>query len=228
MKTLLICAVLLGSAVVASAQGVIHFNNYLGTALDAPVYGLIPSDTTLSLRGNTINGKPLAGIVDYLGAPLLDGAAYWAELWVLDTGVFELVDDPATPAIVESRTEFRDGAAVGYVEPKDVVVPGMGDGAVATFQVRAWANLTLSPEDDVETWAEAVARGVPHGSSANFTATLRVAPSPPDNMLNLTSFNIAVPEPEAIAVISCLGLLAVVLGRRAFQGTWRHGKTGAP
>src|SRR5262245_33977688 len=92
MKTWLICAVLLGGAVAASAQGVIYFNNRIGgDVLEAPIYGPIPSDNTLSLRGNTITGKPVAGIVDYLGAALLGGSAYWAELWVLDGGVFEVV-----------------------------------------------------------------------------------------------------------------------------------------
>lgn len=225
MKTTLFAALLAVGAVPAFAQGTVWLNNQIRGVVVAPVYGPIPGHETLSLSGNgPASGDPRydpfpTGVTDYMGAPRLEGANYTAELWYapgIGVPVPELIPLP------DSQRAFESGAEAGYLSPPvtgfAVVLPGLPPGAAeATFQLRAWENLS-GTFDPVDTYSEAVMRGVAHGCSAPFEQLYLggggFLPLPPASMENLRSFNIAVPEPSASCAVTAIILLAYAFKRR--------------
>lgn len=223
MHKTLLTAALSASVWSALAQGTIYLNNRIPGVMQAPVYGPIPGQETLRLWGNgPSEGSPLTDplpldVTDYLGAPRLEGSGYTAELWSFDAGTWSTVPG--------SLRNFRLGAAAGYLQipagGSDVEIPGVLPSEQATLQLRAWENLSGTP-DPVETWAEAMLRSVPHGYSAPFQEVLGgsvgAGPSlPTPNIENLRSFNLAIPEPAAWATIGGMGLLGFAVVRRRRQ-----------
>lgn len=218
MKTSLFTALLATSTLPVWGQGMIYFNNRVPGVVVAPIYGPVPTMETVSLQGNGPSaGVPATdpfplGTTDYLGAARLSGTAYTAELWSFSGGLWD--------AVPGSQRAFRTAAAAGFVEipgaGADVSIPSVLPGDTATLEVRAWVSLT-GTADPVDTWAEALLRGVDRGASATFTAVLGGStgggPSlPTPNMENLRSFSLAVPEPQT-GLLTALGLLVLVLRR---------------
>lgn len=139
----------------------------------------------------------------------IDGAAGWAQLYA-GTSATSL-------SAVGSPINFRTGAAAGYFNGGEVLIPASvlpTAGGAAFVQVRAW----LAASGNSYEAALANPAGV-LGKSAviNLAATGNpnsLPPGTPVDMVGLTAFNLAlVPEPSTIA-LGLLGAAALLAFRR--------------
>jgi len=98
-------------------------------------------------------------------------------------------------------TDFRTGAAAGYVNPVTLAVPGVRDGAVAEVRLNIFQGTT--------------ATGAPLGTFGPFDITVAEAPNLPGNLaLGTSPLTVTViPEPTTLA-LGALGLGALLLMRR--------------
>jgi len=98
-----------------------------------------------------------------------------------------------------ATTDFRTGAAVGYVNPLTVTVPGVAGGKDADILLRVFQGAGTS--------------GMQYGDFGPFTVTVQEAPATPNNLaLGTNPFVVsAIPEPAtlALAVLGLGGLLAI-------------------
>ena len=107
-----------------------------------------------------------------------------------------------TLAALTPITDFRTGAAAGYVNSVDVNVPTVAPGATATLQV--WVYET----------GKTYATSLTSGKSATFNVALGGGTLPPANIVGFTSFTLTtIPEPTTIA-LGLLGLAMVFFRRR--------------
>jgi hypothetical protein len=216
MKKILLFSLSLVVAVGAFAQGTINFNNAAGAGLVARIYDVSPEAPTTQIRGNAANGVP-AGTTVYTGAPL-QGTGYVAELW-------GIVGGGAAESSLErlASSTFRTGTGAGVLFGNlSVMVPntpafangGAAGGYIGTFQLRAWNAGLAGP---AATWASVMNSPIPHGTSVLVTSgQLGGTGNPPvttPNLVGLTSFNLTVPEPSAIA-LGVLGLGTLMFLRR--------------
>lgn len=212
--TLIAAGVLLAAASAGSAaDGTVVFNNRIGGILEAPIFGPELTDSTLWLHGNDRDGVP-AGITVYTGSRL-GGTDYFAELWYLPPGELEF------SAVPEARTTFRVSAAgAGFIIPlEDPSIPGVSAGERVMLQLRAWDNEGATITD----WETAARLGAARGSSLAFLSEplggvpASGNPISSPNLTLLTSFNIAVPEPESTAcvMVGALGIVILIRHCRA-------------
>lgn len=122
------------------------------------------------------------------------GAGFTAQLYGGPAGTAAGALTPLTPT-----TTFRTGAAVGYVNPVDVTVPGVLPGASATIVMKAFNGATFEASSAF-------------GQSSPITVTLGGGTLPPANLTGLTGFAV-VPEPSTIA-LGILGAGLLLFRRR--------------
>jgi len=171
MKKLIIAAAALIVSLSAYGQGQFVFNNR------------IPPDINAKFTLGDANGPGLSG-TDYT-VQLLGGKA--------GTPVAQL-----TPI---GTTDFRTGAAAGFVNPlSSVVVPGVPNGGSADVFLRIFKGVGTS--------------GAQLAQFGPFTVTVAEAPTPTPNLpLGTSAFAVVVPEPATLA-LGALGLGALLMIRR--------------
>lgn len=213
MKKLVLTACALTFAVSVFAQGTVVFNNRVSGSIVAPIFGPNPANPAQALSGNDAAGFP-PGTANYTGFPKLDGSRYRAELWAGPAGTTD--PNALVAATGYSSAGFRTGAAAGYwtTSTDAAVIPGVGEGAIATLQVRVWDTTTGT------SYANATSKG---SSSLFASAPLGGVSAPPNlgftvagNYVGLQSFNItgaAIPEPSSFALAG-LGAAALLIFRR--------------
>lgn len=157
----------------------------------------------------------IAPVLNVDGVTPLSGSGFSAQLFA---GAQNTGENALTP--VGSPVAFRTGTVAGTWAGIQEVIPGVAGGAIATMQVRAWANNNGA----LATYAAALLAGVPTGKSTLFDSlplgnnAVTPATLPPNivgNPLaanNLQSFSL-VPEPSVIA-LGALGVVALLLRRR--------------
>ncbi len=211
MKRLLASIFMLASAIAAHSQGLVYFTartqSHFGV-VNAPIYGPQVDDPFAHLNGQhatNLNPFSTSPVHIYTG-PLLVGTGFTAALFggPVISGFFDLL----------ATTTFRTQASLpGYIVPLPVTVPGVPQGAFATFEVRAWDNRNGTIVD----WAAVMADPtIARGQSGPFTPSRVLGGMTvyPPNTEGFTSFNIApVPEPGVLA-LGVLGLGAFLLRRR--------------
>lgn len=160
------------------AQGLLIFNNRVGTEVVAPVYDVDPYNPARAQQGN--------GQV-YNGAPL-GGAGFTAQLFGGPTNMTPLDLLPLEPATV-----FRTGDGAGFVAPptRAVAVPGVVERQRAKVQLRAWDNRGGT----ITNWGQALAEPtVARGESLPIiTPPLGSAFVAPPNLVGLQSFSLVLP-----------------------------------
>jgi len=172
MKKLILTLAAVMVSVAAFAQGLITFNNRVGT---------------------TINGR--ATFADGPNAGQGVGAGYTAQL-------FGGVDaNSLTPLLPTTDFRTSSAAAQGFVNAKDVTVPGILPGAKATVVMRVF-----DPS------------GAGVGESLPISITLGGGTLPPANLEGIAPFTVSggtpiIPEPSTIA-LAVLGVGALLLRRR--------------
>jgi len=208
MKRILIGLGTVVCAVSVFAQGQIAFNTRVLGTLVVPVYGLQVGDSTLGLQGQSSAGVP-AGTATYTG-PLLTGTGYTAQLFGGPLGTADGALQPMSPS-----TAFRTQAALlGFVvtPATAATLNGVAIGSSARIQLRAWDNRGGT----VTSWDQILADPtIAHGYSLAFDSQpLGGGPTPPPNLIGLTSFNLfQVPEPSVVA-LGVLGIGALLVFRR--------------
>lgn len=175
MRSGLVVLLLLLWTCKGASQGLLVFNNRVGSEIVAPVYDVDPYNPAFSQYGSGViyNGGPLAGT--NFTAQLFGGPT--------NARLDKLVAlDPATV--------FRTGDAAGFVvaPSRAVAVPGVPEGERAKVQLRAWNNRRGS----ITNWAQVLgdpttARGA---SLPIITPPLGSVFIAPPNLIDLESFNL--------------------------------------
>lgn len=159
-------------------------------------------------------------VYDVDGTTPLSGTGFSVQLFA---GTQNTGENALTP--VGSPLSFRTGTTgtpptVGTWAGTQEIIPGVAGGAIATMQVRAWAN----SGGTLTTYAAALLAGVPTGKSGLFDSLALgnnaiTPPAPAPNIIgnplaanNMQSFSL-VPEPSVIA-LGALGAVALLLRRR--------------
>lgn len=108
---------------------------------------------------------------------------------------------PTSGLLPLGSTQFRTGAAAGYVNPLTVTVPGVGGGKNADILVQVFQGATTA--------------GTALSTFGPFTVQVNEAPATPLNLpLGTTAFTVTqVPEPTTLA-LGALGLGALLAIRR--------------
>lgn len=171
MKKLIIAVAALMVSIAAYGQGQFVFNNRVPPDIDAKINLSTDTGTTSSLAGTGYT-------VQLLGGP--SGTAV-ASLTAFAT------------------TDFRSGAAAGYVNAITPSVPGVADGKNADILLRVF---------------QGGVGGTKLGDLGPFTVTVHEAPTPPGNLpMGTTPLVITVPEPTTLA-LGVIGLGALLAIRR--------------
>jgi len=173
MKKLMIAVAALMVSVAAYGQGQFVFNNR------------IPPDINAKFQLSSDVGT----------ASSLAGTAYTVQLLGGPKGT------PTANLVALGTTDFRTGAAAGYVNPLTVTVPSVAGGKDADILLRVFAGTS--------------ATGSPAGTFGPFTVTVTEAPATPPNLALGTNPLVvpAVPEPATLA-LGALGLGALLAIRR--------------
>jgi hypothetical protein len=124
-----------------------------------------------------------------------EGAAYTVQLLGGAAGT------PVAGLQPMGSTQFRTGAAAGYVNPLTVTVPGVAGGSNASILLRVFEGASTT--------------GAGMGDFGPFTVAVQEAPATPLNLpLGTTAFTVSViPEPTTLA-LGALGLGALLAIRR--------------
>jgi len=171
MKKLMIAVAALMVSIAAYGQGQFVFNNRIPPDINAK-FQLSSDTTTSSLAGTAYTVQLLGGAV---GAPV-------ASLTPLAT------------------TDFRTGAAAGYVNPLTVTVPGLGEGKSADIVMRVFAGAGTA--------------GTALTTFPAVSVVLHEAPNTPNNLaLGTSPLIVPVPEPATLA-LGAIGLGALLAIRR--------------
>lgn len=207
-KTLLTIAV--AALTVASfAQGYLSVGNYFSGEFSAPIYGPEPTDSYISLSGQSSLGIP-SGTTVYTG-PLLQGASFTFAVYA---GPPSTVDPNQLTLLTTApfRTAAGNVLPAGLIFSQNAVVPFAPPGGTATLQVRVWYN----PSGTLP-WDLATTSGVsPLFSSlplGGITPLGDIVITP--DMTGWTSFNITgapIPEPTTL-VLAGLGTVALLVFR---------------
>jgi hypothetical protein len=151
-----------------------------------------------------------------VGGTKLDGTAYFAQLFGGAAGTAE-----TALVALGDPVNFRTGTAAGYISATTVTIPGVGYGANAVVQMRAWSA------NGGATWAAAegaaAANALVHiGKSGLLNVTMPASAVDPNvpGLVGLASFAIqsvggtpVVPEPSTMA-LCLLGAAALLIRRR--------------
>jgi len=180
------------------SQGQLIFVNNVDLSVVAPVYGVDLADPSVSKQGNTGSGIPV-GTQTY-GGTLLAGTGFTAQLFAGPQNTA-----PENLAALQPSAPFRTGNGAGFVVAPDfaVTVSGVGVGARAVVQLRAWDNRGGM----VTNWEQVVADPtIAHGQSRPFLSLpLGGLFTPPPNLVGLESFNLwqslGVPFSLSIALV---------------------------
>jgi len=195
MKRILLLAALLVTAVSTFGQGVVLFNNRVGTSpnftVDAPI--------TNGATGLRVDGTLFPGF---------RAALYGAAGTLATDTSFTMMTNPGTG---QGAVGFRSGGAAGFVNvgtEGNRGLAGLGYSSSVTVQIRAW-------DGGFADYASAVAGGA-HTAKSNFvTITTTTGDTDPNipAIAGIQGFVVPVPEPSSIA-LGLLGLGAVALIRR--------------
>lgn len=208
-KTLVLAAILLGSAAMSSvmAQGTVRWGNSFTGVTRAPVYGLDPANplNPLRLTGNSPLGLPI-GTTDYGARPLLQGTGFTMAMFFgndvnpIQVNTFRTVAAAGLTTLLTTADQSRPPGTTGF-----------------NVQFRAWDNR----DGTVTSWAQVMAGGgtIAAGVSEPFQIGAlggAIGPSvfPVPDTIGIRSFNLTVvPEPSLIA-LGALGLGGLLLRRR--------------
>jgi MYXO-CTERM domain-containing protein len=172
MKKLMIAVAALMVSLSAYGQGQFVFNNRIPPDINARFQLASEAGTTSSsLTGNAYTVQLLGGAT---GTPT-------AQLTQLAT------------------TDFRTGAAAGYVNPLTVTVPGLAGGKSADVLLNVFAGTATT--------------GTPLSTFGPYPVVVQEAPNTPNNLALGTSPLIVVPEPATLA-LGAIGLGALLAIRR--------------
>jgi MYXO-CTERM domain-containing protein len=172
MKKLMIAVAALMVSIAAYGQGQFVFNNRVPPDINARFQLSSEAGTTASsLSGTAFTVQLMGGLT---GTPT-------AQLTSLGT------------------TDFRTGAAAGYVNPLTVTVPGVAGGKSADILLRVFAGTT--------------ATGAPLSTFGPYPVVVQEAPNTPNNLALGTTPLIVVPEPATLA-LGAIGLGALLAIRR--------------
>jgi len=171
MKKLMIAVAALMVSIAAYGQGQFVFNNRIPPDINAK-FQLATDTTTSSLAGNAYTVQLLGGAT---GTPV-------ASLTQLAT------------------TDFRTGAAAGYVNPLTVTVPGLAGGKSADILLNVFQGTSTT--------------GAPLSTFGPYPVVVQEAPNTPNNLaLGTSPLIVTVPEPATLA-LGALGLGALLAIRR--------------
>jgi hypothetical protein len=206
MKKLVLSLMLVVTGVSSFAQGTIVYYNRVANSVVAPIYGS-ELDPTISKTGNTSAGFP-AGTQAY-GGLALTGTGYYVTLWAGPAGsTFDQLS-----LVPGSLKTFRTGSFAGAIDNSGgvIAIPGIGEGAQAALQLRAWDNRGGT----ITSWEQVILDiTIAQGASAIFTSPALGGNAPPPNLGGMQSFNLKlVPEPGTYTLIG-LGTFAIWIFRR--------------
>lgn len=195
MRALIVSVFISFGILDVSAQSTVLFSNRVFGQIIAPIFGPQLEDNTLMLQGNGSDSSVFLpaqpGGPAYTGIKL-EGAGYTAQLFAGVQGSWVPV----------ATTTFLSGSGAGFVQPvSGVVLAGAPTGLPLSLQVRAWENRSLPGDSrsDILSWEQAIADStVLRGYSLPF----QVDPTISDKLLGLRSFNVAVPEPSSVILLS--------------------------
>lgn len=160
-------------SIAAYGQGQFVFNNR------------IPPDINARFQLETEKGTT---------ASSLSGTAYTVQLLGGPAG------SPVASLTPLGTTDFRSGAAAGYVNPLTVTVPGVKGGSSADILMRVFAGTS--------------ATGTPLASFGPTSVVVQEAPNPANNLaLGTSALIVPVPEPATLA-LGAIGLGALLAIRR--------------
>ena len=172
----MIAAAALMVSIAAYGQGQFVFNNRIGSGATAEV------DAKFQLDTDTGTTSSLAG------------TAYLVQVLGGKTGT------PVAQLTALGTTDFRSGAAAGYVNAISPVVPGVANGQAADIFLRVFKGSS--------------ATGTPLQTFGPYTITLTEAPAAPPNLqLGKSPIIVTTPEPATLA-LGALGLGALLAIRR--------------
>jgi len=173
MKKLMIAVAALMVSIAAYGQGQFVFNNRVPPDINARFQlGSEAGSTTSSLAGN----------------------AYTVQLLGGKTG------SPVASLVPLGTTDFRTGAAAGYVNPLTVTVPGVAGGASADILLNVFQGTATT--------------GTPAATFGPFPVVVQEAPNTPNNLaLGTTALLVTVPEPATLA-LGAIGIGALLAIRR--------------
>lgn len=202
MRKLILAACALTCAASVFAQGTVIFNNRVVGTVVTHVYAPSTANPNLLQTGNG-TGDTVAGTTDWTGWTALSGTGYTAQLWSAN-GANQPVDSLAAAS---PTTNFRTGAAAGFINGLTATLPNVAENGTATLQLRVWDNAGGT----ITSYANAVTRGSsPLFNVSAIGGILTPAPA----LAGLSSFNIApVPEPSTFALAG-LGAAALLIFRR--------------
>jgi len=171
MKKLMIAVAALMVSIAAYGQGQFVFNNRIPPDINAK-FQLATDTTTSSLAGNAYTVQLLGGAT---GTPV--------------AGLTQL-----------ATTDFRTGAAAGYVNPLTVTVPGLAGGKSADILLNVFQGTSTT--------------GKPLSTFGPYPVVVQEAPNTPNNLaLGTSPLIVTVPEPATLA-LGALGLGALLAIRR--------------
>jgi hypothetical protein len=172
MKKLMIAVAALMVSIAAYGQGQFVFNNRVPPDINAKFQLSSDTGTTSSLAGTAYTVQLLGGAT---GTPV-------ANLTQLAT------------------TDFRTGAAAGYVNPLTVTVPGLAGGKSADILLRVFSGAGTT--------------GSPLSTFGPYPVVVQEAPNTPNNLaLGTSPLIVTIPEPATLA-LGALGLGALLAIRR--------------
>lgn len=203
MKKLLLVGVGMLVAAGAFGQGLINYNTRIAGSVIAPVFGNEVGNPGLLKTGNRTNDFA-PGTQTYTGA-LLSSNTTPTMRAVLYAGPLGTPDASLQP-VPGSVIEFRGAPFAGFIlAPTALAIPGVAAGNSARLQLRAFDTASGA------TYETSLNRG----ASLSFdSATLVSGTTPPNNLVGLTAFNVAVvPEPSTIA-LGALGAIFFLIRRR--------------
>jgi hypothetical protein len=215
MKKLLLIAFTATAAVSVFAQGTVYLNNRVVGSVITHVYAPLAPNSSVHQVGNG-TGDYVAGSTDWSGYTALSGGNYLAEL--LGANGANQSEESLQP-MNEAPTNFRTGAAAGWVNPVTAAsfnnIPGAA--SVATFEMVVWDNSSGL----YSTWAQASVAwqlGLIAAAKSNLINVNNLGgvgtTAPVPALSGLQSFNIYyVPEPSTFALAG-LGAAAMLIFRR--------------
>jgi hypothetical protein len=165
---------LIAFSTAALGQGQFVFNNRVPPDIDARFRFCTDAPGVSSLAGD-------AYTVQLLGGP---------------------VGTPAAMLVPLAATDFRTGAAAGYVNPITVTVPGLAGGKSADILLRFFAGSST--------------QGTPLGFFGPYPVTVQEAPNVPPNLaLGTSPLPPCFPEPSSwVLMVSGTAVLLVAIGER--------------
>jgi len=209
MKKTLLTLLIAAFAVSAWAQGTINFDNRVIPTRLKLIYAPDPGSPGTQQTGQSAGDTP-AGATVYGGAPL-SGAQYTAQLWA---GAGGIADPNSLVLVAGSTTSFLDPQAGVFIEVDNLVIPGVGAGLPATFQIRVFDTTTGATFAAATTkGASALVQSPPLGGvDTDGTPFITPDTATPGGFVSFSLTGV-VPEPSSFALAG-LGAAAMLIFRR--------------